>query len=104
MPVSYDEVLSEHVGEFGLYQKMIFLMAGAGGIAMALFNVGIVFLAAVPDHWCKSSTIGLFDLSEAQERNLTIPYASDDGTWQKCQKYDRLVTRRRRNNKWDTSL
>ena len=50
--MAFDQVL-EHVGGFGFYQKMFFFLVNIASIDNGWQMVGMIFLAAKMDHWCK---------------------------------------------------
>ncbi|XP_075059372.1 solute carrier family 22 member 3 [Mixophyes fleayi] len=79
---TFDEVLQE-AGEFGRYQKRVFLLLCMTGITFAFSFVGIVFLGQIPEsYWCRSSEVA--ELSKScgwspqEERNLTVPRLQGD--------------------------
>ncbi|KAM3931247.1 solute carrier family 22 member 3 isoform 2-T2 [Leptodactylus fuscus] len=74
---TFDEVLQE-AGEFGRYQKRVFLLLCMTGITFAFSFVAIVFLAQKPDsYWCRSSEVAELSRtcrwSSEEERNYTVP-------------------------------
>lgn len=51
--VEFDEILP-HIGEFGLYQKILFLMMVPFLFCMAFVYFAQIFLTLVPEeHWCR---------------------------------------------------
>ena len=46
------------------------------------FVAGVVFLAAVPDHWCAVPELENSNLSYTQQKNVSIP--SDDDGYSSC--------------------
>ncbi|XP_069830467.1 solute carrier family 22 member 3 isoform X2 [Dendropsophus ebraccatus] len=90
---TFDEVLQE-AGEFGRYQKRVFLLLCMTGITFAFSFVAIVFLGQIPEsYWCRSSEVAELSRScrwsPEEERNLTVPRLSPDKSPQiQCQKYD----------------
>ncbi|XP_023379212.1 solute carrier family 22 member 1-like [Pteropus vampyrus] len=78
-----DDILQQ-IGEFGLFQKLVFLPLCLLSALFAPVYVGIVFLAFTPDHRCLSP--GVAELSQrcgwspAEELNLTVP-GPGPGLW-----------------------
>ncbi|KAM4693117.1 solute carrier family 22 member 3 [Discoglossus pictus] len=75
---TFDEVLKE-AGEFGCYQKRVFILLCLTGITFAFSFVGIVFLGQLPEsYWCRNSEV--VELSKhcgwslEEERNYTVPW------------------------------
>ena len=48
----FDDLLTDHLGEFGRYQKVVFVLYSLIAVFQGFHNLGIVFLGGVPDHWC----------------------------------------------------
>ncbi|XP_039077334.1 solute carrier family 22 member 1-like isoform X1 [Hyaena hyaena] len=88
-----DDIL-EQVGEFGWFQKQIFLTLCLLSAAFAPLYVGIVFLAFSPDHRCLSP--GVAELSRrcgwslAEELNYTVPGpgAAGEASPLQCRRYE----------------
>ncbi|XP_029801401.1 solute carrier family 22 member 1 isoform X2 [Suricata suricatta] len=88
-----DDIL-EQVGEFGWFQKQIFLTLCLLSAAFAPLYVGIVFLAFTPDHRCQSP--GVAELSRrcgwslAEELNYTVPGPGAAGEVfpRQCRRYE----------------
>ncbi|XP_077611186.1 solute carrier family 22 member 1-like isoform X1 [Crocuta crocuta] len=88
-----DDIL-EQVGEFGWFQKQIFLTLCLLSAAFAPLYVGIVFLAFTPDHRCLSP--GVAELSRrcgwslAEELNYTVPGpgAAGEASPRQCRRYE----------------
>ena len=87
--MNFDEVL-KILGTFGRYQKIMFGLVCLVGIPAALNNMTIVFLAAVPDHWCRTPTADHLNLSRDDLLNLTIPVVIKDGesVYSRCERYE----------------
>lgn len=72
---SFDELLKE-AGEFGKFQKRVFLLLCQTGLTFSFLFVGVVFLGRDPEHWCRVP--GATELSVhcgwslEEERNFTI--------------------------------
>ncbi|KAM4770749.1 solute carrier family 22 member 3 [Rhinophrynus dorsalis] len=90
---TFDEVLRE-AGEFGSYQKRVFILLCLTGITFAFSFVSIVFLGQIPEsYWCRSSEVA--ELSKScgwtphEERNLTVPRLPTERPIQsQCHMYD----------------
>nr|XP_040139453.1 solute carrier family 22 member 1 isoform X3 [Ictidomys tridecemlineatus] len=88
-----DDVL-EQVGEFGWYQKRVFLTLCLTSAALAPIYLGIVFLGFSPPHHCRSP--GVSELSQrcgwspAEELNYTVPGlgAADEAFLRQCMQYE----------------
>ena len=88
--MEYDDLLTDYLGEFGLYQRVIFALVSLSAIATCFCNLGIVFLAAIPEHWCHVSEPT--SLSHNDVMNLSIPQEKDDDgelVYNSCKMYDR---------------
>ncbi|XP_068087834.1 solute carrier family 22 member 3 [Hyperolius riggenbachi] len=90
---TFDEVLQE-AGEFGRYQKRVFLLLCMTGITFAFSFVSIVFLGQIPDsYWCRSSEVAEIsrncNWSPEEERNFTVPRVKEDDSEKSvCYTYD----------------
>ena len=69
--MDYDNLLKLHVGEFGTYQKFLVIILAMMSLPGALNNMSIVFLAAVPDHFCHSTSAAHLNLTWEELQNLT---------------------------------
>lgn len=92
MPTT-DDVLQQ-IGEFGCFQKLVFLPLCLLSALFAPVYVGIVFLAFAPDHRCLSP--GVAELSQrcgwslAEELNWTVPGPgpAGDAFPRRCRRYE----------------
>jgi len=50
--VDFDDVLP-HLGEFGRYQKMLFLLLAPFMFFVAFVYFSQIFITLTPDHWCR---------------------------------------------------
>ncbi|OWR50027.1 hypothetical protein KGM_202411 [Danaus plexippus plexippus] len=77
-----------HIGQFGRYQKLLFLGMLPVGVFFAFIYFVQMFIAATPQrHWCKVPE--LTHLDPELRRNLTAPPPSIDGEeWNRCFMYD----------------
>ena len=88
--MDYDDLLRDHVGEFGLYQRFIFVLVSLSGILTAYTNLGIVFIAAAPEHWCHVDELEYY--SHDEQRSLAIPKEKDvdgDKVYSSCEMFER---------------
>ncbi|XP_038209402.1 carcinine transporter-like [Zerene cesonia] len=74
-----------HMGEMGLYQKLLFVMMAPFGIFFAFVYFVQMFIAATPqNHWCRVPELQHLDAEV--RRNLISPRVDDE--WEKCLMYD----------------
>ncbi|XP_068628771.1 beta-alanine transporter-like [Battus philenor] len=74
-----------HVGEIGLYQKLLFVSMMPFGVFFAFIYFGQMFITATPQrHWCRVPELEHLDL--AIRRNLTVPRVGDG--WAQCVMYN----------------
>ena len=88
--MNFDELL-DHLGSFGRYQKLQFILLTSVAIPVCCMIIGTVFLAATPDHWCDVSEIGKqLNLTKEALKNLTIPLhiRNNKLEYSQCQMYD----------------
>jgi hypothetical protein len=50
--VDFDDMLP-HLGEFGRYQKMLFLLLAPFMFFVAFVYFSQIFITLTPDHWCR---------------------------------------------------
>ena len=53
----FDEILRLHLGEFGRYQKRVYLAVCLMILTVACHQLAQVFLLAQVDHWCRVSEL-----------------------------------------------
>ncbi|XP_072019915.1 organic cation transporter protein-like [Amphiura filiformis] len=96
----FDDILKQ-LGEFGPYQRRVYLLATLYYIPWAFHAIASVFLAAGTDHWCSIPTpvsdafnctgFGL-DLEECEraQKNLIIPRRHVEGAlvYEQCERYN----------------
>ncbi|XP_073927132.1 solute carrier family 22 member 3 isoform X7 [Castor canadensis] len=85
---SFDQAL-RRAGEFGRFQRRVFLLLCLTGVTFAFLFVGVVFLGSQPDHyWCRGpSAAALAERcawSPEEEWNRTAPARRGHGH---CQRY-----------------
>ncbi|XP_071963436.1 organic cation transporter protein-like [Antedon mediterranea] len=87
--MKFDEILINHLGEFGLYQKRIYFIIALLGTTTMFHQVVQVFYSPSIDHWCKTPDLlpqncsqWVGDIDEATcnvlKYNATIPPDSDE--------------------------
>ena len=54
--MAFDDVLRD-VGDFGFYQKMLFMLLLVAGIDKGWQQMAMTFLGARMDHWCKTERL-----------------------------------------------
>ena len=92
--MEFDDLLTNHLGEFGRYQKIIFILISLTAVASAFTTLGIIFVAAVPEHRCDIPRLDALGLDEVELLNLSIPFEyGNDGEkeYSSCKMYDRYV-------------
>ncbi|XP_013163458.1 PREDICTED: solute carrier family 22 member 3-like [Papilio xuthus] len=76
----------EHVGELGLYQRLLFVCMLPFGMVWAFVYMGQIFITATPqEHWCRVPELA--GLSVELRRTLSIPEAVE-GNYDHCRMYD----------------
>ena len=88
--VDYDCVLEEHVGQFGKYQILAFILLGLVEVSSAIYNLEYVFIMATPDHWCKIPALDNTTLTDNEIKNISIPH--DGKEFKRCVRYVRNYT------------
>ncbi len=93
--MDFDDLL-KLLGEFGRYQKYICSILLLCLVVTPFNNVGIVFIAGVPEHWCFTPELHWLNLSDNVIKNLTIPLESAtdtaEVTFSRCLRYKRNYT------------
>lgn len=91
--MEFDDLL-KRLGEFGRYQKFVCFAVLSCLVAVPFNNVGIVFIAGVPKHWCFTPELQQLNLSDSVVKNLTIPPEVKDGVneYSSCRRYKRNYT------------
>ncbi|XP_014669441.1 PREDICTED: organic cation transporter protein-like [Priapulus caudatus] len=85
--ISFDEILT-HIGDLGRWQIQVFLLISLAILVLGLQNMVIVFIGAIPEHWCAVPELAA--LPYDVQKNLSIPYdISDEGVlkWSACEVY-----------------
>ncbi|XP_046592505.1 organic cation transporter protein isoform X1 [Neodiprion lecontei] len=88
--MAYDDVIL-HMGEFGRYQKRIYLLLCLPAISCAFHKMSGVFLGAKTDFRClrpneypENATLDLPD----NIMNMTYPWDNETKTFSQCERYD----------------
>nr|CAD7429750.1 unnamed protein product [Timema monikensis] len=82
--LDFDDMLP-HVGEFGLYQKILFLLLGPFTLFSAWVYFGQIFLTLVPEHhWCLVPELAGLSLND--RFRLSIPRI--DNSYDHCRMYN----------------
>lgn len=75
--MGYDEVLA-HLGDFGRYQKRIYLLVCLPALSCAFHKLASVFIMAKPDHRCRLpvdlSNATFSDWGTSERRDLAYPF------------------------------
>ena len=85
-----DSVLKK-IGEFGPFQKRLYFLLCLVSIPAAFHNLGYVFWAARPDHWCALPDLVSPDvarLNQSEQIALSIPSEGEEDLLSKCLIYD----------------
>ena len=88
--MEYDDLLTDYLGEFGIYQIVCFVLISLTILPTAFTSMGIVFIAAVPEHWCYVPELD--DMTENQRKSLSVPFEkSEEGDkfYTSCKMYKR---------------
>jgi OCT family organic cation transporter-like MFS transporter 4/5 len=89
--MAYDDILP-YLGEFGRYQKRIYILLCLPAILCALHKLAGVFLQANVKHRCQLP----FEFDNATyiipELNMTIPWDSNLNSWSSCARLDANFT------------
>ena len=77
-----------YLGDFGLYQRVVYFTLCIMSIPTAWHSLGNTFLSASPDHQCRLYEGYTYNASKAHDevRNCSIPKL-EDGNWDSCKMY-----------------
>ena len=92
--MEFDELLTDHVGEFGCFQWFVIVVFCYEWIMSGFVALSPVFVAGVPDHWCDISDNSTSATCTSQEiKENLLPQEGRDGKIQhsQCKRYDFLV-------------
>ncbi|XP_022236017.1 solute carrier family 22 member 5-like [Limulus polyphemus] len=100
--MEFEDILSE-VGDFGPYQKslLLYFMAPTT-FATAFYVMNVIFLVAVPNHWCLVPEFEETNLTIEEQKVLSIPKVTRNGEEQysKCTMYNLNYAAILRNITW----
>lgn len=88
--MDFEDVLAE-VGDFGWYQKKligVFLVPTT--LISATYVMNVIFMVAVPDHWCLVPDLSQTNLTLDQIKYLSLPKTFKNGRerYSQCRMYD----------------
>ena len=72
MSVTLDDIFSDHVGEYGRYQKIVTTVLLISRSLVAMVTADVVYLSLTPDTFCMGSNGD----TSAMSRNVTNNYGS----------------------------
>ncbi|XP_022115436.2 beta-alanine transporter [Pieris rapae] len=78
------EAVLQHMGEMGLYQKLLFFAMAPFGFVFAFNYYTQMFITATPSHWCRVPELEHLDVEI--RRNLTTVTTAEG--WENCLMYD----------------
>ncbi|XP_070569254.1 solute carrier family 22 member 6-B-like [Ptychodera flava] len=87
--MKFEEILT-HLGEFGRYQKIQYLLICLIAMPCAYISLQNSFLSASTDHYCRVNDTQTYQ-ETSPVKNFTIPYQVDDQgmiVWSKCERYN----------------
>ena len=87
--LEFDELLTEHVGEFGKKQKILSLLLTFSCMTSCVHMFAIMFTGGTPAHWCSVESPVLENCTVEQRKALTIPTEVRDAevVYQQCKMY-----------------
>ncbi|XP_030376006.1 organic cation transporter protein-like [Scaptodrosophila lebanonensis] len=90
--MGYDDVI-KHLGEFGRYQRRIYLLLCLPAIICAFHKLAGVFLLARPEFRCllpfEDASTASYDSLPLTQWPLHYPLNNETGKWESCEYYDR---------------
>ena len=91
--MEFDEIL-ESIGSFGFYQRVQLFFLCLTQIPVVFSNLGYVFWAAVPEHWCFVAELDHGNWTLEERKAMSIPMEERDGqmVYSRCHMYDRNYT------------
>ena len=105
LQMNFDELL-DVTGGFGLYQVKLMLVVTLLTLKSAIITMSSVFFGGSADHWCRIPELRALNLTEDQEKNLSIPLENRDGRLQYSQclrysvNYSQLVVDNQNDSIW----
>lgn len=80
----FDDLLKEHIGECGRWQKVFVCILGIQGIISPMLNLDTVFTVARPPSWCHIAQPPTSPLSRDEWLNRTVPWSRTvAGDWRR---------------------
>lgn len=83
--------LTEHIGDFGPFQKKMVVLGSLPLVLIAFVFVGVVFLGHTPDHWCWSpgseQLLQECGWTEVKVREVTVPHGEEAWSFSRCQAF-----------------
>ena len=73
-----DNVLKQHVGQFGRFQLMVVLVMSLEEMFTAFHMMAPVFLVGKPEHHCHIPNLQQSNCTSKQVTGFTIPLKEDD--------------------------
>ena len=86
--MEFDDILTKHVGAFGLYQLLFYFGVCSVAISMAIGVLEYSFVGATPDHWCTVPDLNTYNFTQAELEKYISPPNTDSG-YDACLMYDR---------------
>ncbi|XP_033124209.1 organic cation transporter protein-like [Anneissia japonica] len=83
--MTFDDVLIDHVGEFGKAQRIYFFLVCLTAIPCAYHSFANTFLSGSPKHHCSLEEALKYGASDSME--CAIPWDEKNGEWSKCTEY-----------------
>ena len=89
--MEFDDILIDHIGEFGWYQAGLLCLRILVTFPLAWHVMGMVFLSGVPDHWCSVNQLNDLNVTLDTILNVSIPWEEKDGQIRRsqCRVFDR---------------
>ena len=91
--MEFDEIL-ESIGAFGYYQRVQLFFLSFDLMPAVFANLGYVFWAAVPEHWCFVAGLDHGNWTLEERKAMSIPMEERDGqmVYSRCRMYDKNYT------------
>ncbi|XP_043923821.1 solute carrier family 22 member 2-like [Protopterus annectens] len=87
---TFDDVLQQ-IGDFGHFQKQLFVLLCLASVCFGSVYVCGVFLAVIPEHWCSNPKARILrdkcGWTQEEERNYSVPVVEGTASFQQCQTY-----------------
>ena len=89
--VELDDLLTNHLGEFGRYQWFVLFGICYDWIITAFVALNATFVAGVPDHWCDiTDGVNISTCTQEEIKKYYLPQEMRDGKerYSQCKRYD----------------